>query len=67
MIITRRLKEFAKEVARVATAEENSSFSYDECIAEYTDQIVNDDYSCLVAYAESEGIAIPRALRGALK
>lgn len=67
MTITRRLKDFVKEVARTATADEEAAVTYDECIAEYIDQIVNDDYTCVVAYANSEGITIPRALRGALK
>ena len=67
MTMTRRLKEFVKEVARKAASGEDSIVSYDECVAEYTDQIVGDDYSCVVAYADSEGIAIPRALKGALK
>lgn len=67
MTMTRRLKEFVKEVARKAASEEDSIVSYDECVAEYTDQIVSDDYLCVVSYADSKGIAIPRALRGALE
>ena len=67
MTMTRRLREFIKEVAKVAATSEESIVTYDECIAEYTDQIVNDDYVCVVAYADSVGIAVPRALKGALK
>lgn len=67
MTMTKRLKEFVKEVARKAISEEDSAVTYDECVTEYTDQIVSNDYSCVVAYADSKGIAIPRALRGALK
>ena len=67
MTLTRRLKNFVKEVAEVATSEDPSDVTYDECIAEYTDQIVNDDYFSLVCYADYKGITIPRALKGALK
>ena len=67
MTVTRRLREFIKEVARVAIASEEAGVTYDECVAEYTDQIVNNDYVCVVTYADSEGITIPRALKGALK
>lgn len=64
MTLTRRLKSFIKEVAEAATSEDLSDVTYDECIAEYTDQIVNDDYFSMVCYADYKGIAIPRALKG---
>ena len=67
MTLTRRLKSFIKEVAEAATSEKPSDVTYDECIAEYTDQIVNDDYFSLVCYADYKGIAIPRVLKRALK
>ena len=66
MTMTRRLNEFVKEVARTATSDGNPAITYDECIAEYTDQIVSDDYFCVVAYAYAEGISIPKALRDAI-
>ena len=66
MEMTRRLKDFVGEVAKVATSED-SDVTYDECIVEYTDQIVTDDYFSVVCYAEYKGIAIPRALKGVLK
>lgn len=45
MTLTRRLKEFVREVAQVASSDkEGISVSYDECIAEYTDQIASDDF-----------------------
>ena len=66
MEMTRRLKDFVREVAKVATSED-SDVTYDECIVEYTDQIVTDDYFSVVCYAEYKGIAIPRALKGVLK
>lgn len=67
MKLTKRLVEFVKEVAQATASEENPVFTYDECISEYTDQIVNDDYSSVVHYANAIGITIPRALKGALK
>lgn len=68
MTITKRLKDFIKEVAETAMEEEGSSdITFDQCIAEYTDQIANDDYFSVVCYADYKGITIPRALRGVLK
>lgn len=68
MTITKRLKDFIKEVAKTAMTEEgNSDLTFDQCIAEYTDQIANDDYFSVVCYADYKGITIPRALRGVLK
>ena len=67
MTLTRRIKQFVKEVAKTAVSEEPSAVTYEECVAEYTDQIVSDDFRCVVWYADFKGIAIPRALRGALK
>lgn len=68
MKITKRLKDFIKEVAEAAMSEEsNSDITFDQCIAEYTDQIASDDYFSVVCYADYKGIAIPRALGGVLK
>lgn len=67
MEMTRRLKDFVREVAKVATSEKDSDVTYDECIAEYTDQIVTDDYFSVVCYADYKGIKIPRMLKGILK
>lgn len=67
MEMTRRLKDFVREVAKMATSEKDSDVTYDECIAEYTDQIVTDDYFSVVCYADYKGISIPRALKGILK
>lgn len=68
MTLTRRLKQFVKEVAQVASSDkEGVSVSYDECIVEYTDQIANDDFFSVVCYANYRGIKIPRALQSALK
>lgn len=67
MEMTRRLKDFVREVAKVAISEKDSDVTYDECIAEYTDQIVTDDYFSVAYYADYKGIAIPRALKGILK
>ena len=68
MKITKRLNQFIKEVAETAMTEEgNSDLSLDQCIAEYTDQITNDDYFSVVCYADYKGITIPRSLKGILK
>lgn len=63
MEMTRRIKQFINEVARIATQEPEAIVTFDECIAEYTDQIINNDYCCVVYYAMDKGIKIPRALR----
>ena len=68
MKITKRLDQFIKEVAETAmTEEDNSDITFEQCIAEYTDQIANNDYFSVVCYADYKGITIPRALRGILK
>lgn len=67
MKLTKRLNNFIQEVANVAVLEENSDVTYEECVAEYTDQLENDDYFSVVCYAEYKGIVIPRALKGILK
>lgn len=68
MTLTKRLKDFIKEVAETAMTEENNDdVTFDQCVAEYTDQITSDDYFAVVCYADYKGIAIPRALRNVLK
>ena len=68
MKLTKRLSQFIKEVAETAMLEEdNSGITFDQCIAEYTDQIMTDDYFSVVCYANYKGITIPRALRNVLK
>ena len=62
MVITRRLNRFIKETAVKASSGE-SPFTYDECVKEYTEQIITDDYSWMVIYAMTEGIKIPRILK----
>ena len=64
MTITRRIKQFINEVATAAINEPESDVTEEECLEEYTDQILHDDYECVVHYAESKGIKIPRALKG---
>lgn len=63
MTITRRIKHFINEVATAATNEPESDVTMEECINEYTDQILHDDFECVIYYAESKGIKIPRALK----
>lgn len=66
MRITKRIEQFIKEVANIAVAKTEGIPTYSECIAEYTDQIVNDDYYFVVNYAHSQGIKIPRSLKSAI-
>lgn len=63
MTITRRIKQFINEVATAATNEPESDVTMEECINEYTDQILSNDFECVVYYAKSKGIKIPRALK----
>lgn len=63
MIITRRIKQFINEVATAAINEPESDVTIEECITEYTDQILHDDFECVVYYGESKGIKIPRSLK----
>lgn len=62
MTITRRIKQFISEVATMATHEPESDVTMKECINEYTDQILTDDFACVVYYAEFKGIKIPPCL-----
>lgn len=68
MTITRRLQQFIKETATRAMKEpeRDPDLTLDDFVKEYTDQIVSDDYVCLVTYADNVGIKIPRALHSAL-
>ena len=68
MTITERIKRFITEVADAAMAEPEryEMLTREECIEEYTEQIVSDDYWCVVNYAVDKGIAIPMDLRGAI-
>lgn len=63
MTITKRIKDFIKEVAAIAADE---STSFDECVAEYTAQILENDFYCVVNYANLKGVKIPRALKSAV-
>lgn len=65
MTITRRLQQFIKETATMAMEEEDL-MTFDDFVKEYTEQIVSDDYVWVVAYADSVGIKIPRALHSVL-
>lgn len=64
MKITRRLQQFIKETAMMAMnePEKDETLTFDDCVKEYTDQIVSDDYECVVTYAENKKIKIPRVL-----
>ena len=63
MTLTKRISAFIKESAELSAKISDGFTSVDEAIAEFTNQILEDDYSCVVNFAYSEGIAIPVKLR----
>lgn len=81
MKMTKRLEQFIKETSDKAVNEIKEEVSNDDMLAlgiteeiiketyvkEYTDQLITDDFFCVVEYAFSRGIAIPMVLRGVLK
>lgn len=62
MIITKRIKQFIVEASSLAI-KEDSSLTLEECIAEYTSQILEDDYYSIVNWANWKGIKISMKLR----
>lgn len=68
MTITKRLKQFIKETATIAMKEpeRDLDLTFDDFVKEYIEQIDSDDYMCVVTYADSVGIKIPRALHSVL-
>lgn len=67
MKLTKELRDFVEEVANAAVSEENSDVTFDDCVVEYTDQIVNDDYFCVVCYAVYKDIVVPQSLKEGLR
>lgn len=65
MILTKRIEQFIKETASLATTED-PLLTMDECIAEYTNQILEDDYYNVVNWANWKGIKIPVKLRNVI-
>ena len=65
MILTKRIKQFIKETATLATTED-PELTIDECITEYTSQILEDDYYNVINWANSKGIKIPMKLRNVI-
>lgn len=69
MTITKRINQFIKEAAALAMQKETDEplgLTMEQCIAEYTAQILEDDYYCVVNWAHSEGITIPVKLRSVI-
>ena len=66
MLLTKRINAFIKESAELSAKISNGFTSVDEAITEFTNQILEDDYSCVVNFAYSEGIAIPVKLRNVI-
>lgn len=67
MKLTKELRDFVEEVANAAVSEENSDVTFDDCVVEYTDQIVNDDYFSVVCYAVYKDIVVPQSLKEGLR
>lgn len=65
MVITKRINQFIKDVANLAI-KEDSGLTLDECIMEYTSQILEDDFYFVVNWANWKGIKIPVALRSVI-
>ena len=66
MTLTKRINTFIKESAELSAKISNGFTSLDEAITEFTNQILEDDYYCVVNFAYSEGIAIPVKLRNVI-
>ena len=65
MTLTKRINTFIKEAAE-RSAQIGCDVTVSEAIDEFTRQILDDDYYCVVNFAHSEGIAIPLKLRDAI-
>lgn len=65
MILTKRINQFIKETALLAT-KENPGLTIEECIKEYTNQILEDDFYSVVNWANWKGIKIPVKLRNVI-
>ena len=65
MILTKRIEQFIKETAVLATTED-PELTMKECIAEYTSQVLEDDYYNVVNWANWKGIKIPMKLRNVI-
>ena len=67
MEITKELETFINTVADIAMSQPDPCVTREECIAEYADQIRNEDYGCVVIYAQDMGIEIPEELQWVLE
>lgn len=65
MVITKRINQFIKETANLAI-KEDSDLTLNECITEYTSQILEDDFYSVVNWANWKGIKIPVSLRSVI-
>jgi len=65
MFLTKRIEQFIKETAVLATTED-SELTMEECITEYTNQVLEDDYYNVVNWANWKGIKIPMKLRNVI-
>lgn len=63
MLLTKRINVFIKESAELSAKISDGFTSVNEAISEFTNQILEDDYYCVVNFAYSNGITIPVKLR----
>ena len=65
MTITKRIEKFISETAAIDAS--TNKFDLQDSIKEITDQIVTDDYSSCVNFANLHNVVIPVALRHAIE
>lgn len=67
MTINDRLAQFVIEAAKKAVEMPDAQVTFAECTAEYTSQILEDDYNSVVLFAQEVGIEIPSELTDAIE
>lgn len=56
------LKRFVWKVTECLYCEENNIFTFKEILEEFSSQIIEDDYSCLLDYCNSINFPVPSVL-----
>lgn len=67
MTMNDRLAQFVIAAAKRAVEMPDSQVTFAECAAEYTSQILEDDYNSVVLFAKEVGIEIPPELIDAIE
>lgn len=65
MTVTKRIRQFIDETANLAF-EEDKTFTRQEYVDEYTNQVEDNDFYGVVNWANWKGIKIPVSLRNAI-